>query len=124
MGSHGVVSVPSAAGVLFGGFVLGEQGDQIGVGERQVVDDAGPPAGHCGRRGRRAVGEGEPVHLRGAALGAVGQEDSVPESADQRGRDSAAVSQVARRDSVAPSVPASQSSVSRWSSVRLVGART
>jgi hypothetical protein len=68
----GVVAVPGAARVLLGGFVLGEQSDQVGFGERKVVDDAGAPVGH---RGRRAVGEGEAVHLRGAAVGSVGQEE-------------------------------------------------
>ncbi|MEC3976868.1 hypothetical protein [Amycolatopsis sp. H20-H5] len=68
---NGVVAVLGAARVLLGGLVLGEQSDQVGISERQVVDDTRAPVSH---RDHHAVGGGEPVHLRSATLGAVGQE--------------------------------------------------
>jgi hypothetical protein len=43
---NGVVTVLGAARVLLSGFVLGEQSDQVRVGEWQVVDDASTPTGN------------------------------------------------------------------------------
>lgn len=51
----GIVAILGAARVLLGGFILGEQGDQVGVGERQMVGDASAPAR---QRGHRAIGKG------------------------------------------------------------------
>lgn len=40
LAADGVVAVQGATRVQFGGFILGEQSGQVGVGEWQVVDDA------------------------------------------------------------------------------------
>lgn len=60
------------ARVPLGGFIFGEQSDQVGISERQVVADAGAPVRQCDHH---AIVAGKPMHLRGTALGAVGQEE-------------------------------------------------
>ncbi len=68
---NGVVAVLDAARVLLGGLVLGQQSNQVGIGERQVIDDASTPAG---QRDHHVIRASKPLQLRGTTLGAVGQE--------------------------------------------------